>query len=498
MAFDPSIISAIPDYAGNPVQAQEKALTIKDMMNRNQLNQLQLGAAQKEAREQSQVDDILKKSDVSTPEGLAKAAADVNRVSPRASRDILKWGQQYQSGQIQQQLDQLTLAGQRQDLIVGAIDPIVAQARQMKNNGASDFDVKAFITAQMPQALQNLRGQTLGDGKPALPDDVLKMATNIPGGYTLATLEGWEAKSKAGKEAIAQRLNQFKADTQARREEESERHNREMEGQGNKRIGNASGAGDFGGSVGQVLAAMADIGVALPTGLRAKQQMLGTIQALIERHPDEGADQIAKRVRAGQIETGAAKTEANVVARREGSAAAAINALNREGGLYDQLQETAKKVDFGSAKFVNALKLWKAGDVIADPNISEYVNALADTRAEFASVLSRGGQVTDSVRIAAEHAFPDKMSLPELERAVERSKKIARAIQAGNSSVLDALVHGKSMDEALKSGGETDKGGGDTKTGKPETPPAPKFPAALQPGATYRHSSGATIEILPE
>ena len=62
---------------------------------------------------------------------------------------------------MQAQLDQLELAGKRQDLIVGAIDPIVAQAREMKNHGASDLDIKAFITQQMPQAVQGLRDQLL-------------------------------------------------------------------------------------------------------------------------------------------------------------------------------------------------------------------------------------------------------------------------------------------------------------------------------------------------
>lgn len=234
MAFDPSIISAIPDMAPNPVKAEKEALTIKDMMDRTQLGSLQLGEEQARVKESGQVQDILKKSDYSTPQGLAKTAAAVNRVSPRSAMDLMKTGQAYQSGQIQQQLDQLTLAEKRQDLIVNAIDPIVAQARAMKNSGASDLAVKAYISQQMPTALQNLRGMKLDDGKPALPDDVLKMATSVP--YDLATLEGWESKSKAGAAAIKQRKEQFTADTQAKRAEtderrldETERHNRATE-----------------------------------------------------------------------------------------------------------------------------------------------------------------------------------------------------------------------------------------------------------------------------
>jgi hypothetical protein len=202
----------------------------------------------------------------------------------------------------------------------------------------------------------------------------------------------------------------------------------------------------------EVYAAMSDAGISFPPGMRSVKAQNETILGLLQAHPDDSATEIAARVKAGELGVKAAQTELGVVARREGASAAAINALNRDGGLYDQLLETAKKIDFGSSKYANSLRLWSQGQAIADPDISEYVNALADTRAEFASVLARGGQVTDSVRIASEHAFPDKMSLGELTRNVDRSKKIAASIQAGNTSVADALINGRSMEEALKSG----------------------------------------------
>jgi hypothetical protein len=205
-----------------------------------------------------------------------------------------------------------------------------------------------------------------------------------------------------------------------------------------------------------VYAAMSDAGISFPPGMRSVKAQNETIKGLIEAHPNDSPADIAARVKAGELDVKEKTTELGVVARREGSSASAINALNRQGGLYDQLTETAKKVDFGSSKFASNLELWKQGKAVADPDISEYVNALSDTRAEFASVLARGGQVTDSVRIASEHAFPDNLSFAELQRNVERSKKIADSIQAGNTSVADALIHGKSMEEALKSGGMAD------------------------------------------
>lgn len=239
----------------------------------------------------------------------------------------------------------------------------------------------------------------------------------------------------------------------ARQREQLDLQRKNIDSEVQKRAESALGGAGQDPKVRGVYAAMSDAGISFPPGMRSVKAQQQTIQGLLEAHPNDSPAQIAARVKSGELDIKEKQTELGVVARREGAAAPAINALNRQGGLYDQLLETAKKVDFGSSKFASNLELYKQGKVVADPDISEYINALSDTRAEFASVLARGGQVTDSVRIAAEHAFPDNLSLQELQRNVDRSKKIADSIQAGNSSVADALINGKSMEQALKDTG---------------------------------------------
>jgi hypothetical protein len=123
--------------------------------------------------------------------------------------------------------------------------------------------------------------------------------------------------------------------------------------------------------------------------------------------------------------------------------------------LYDQLLETSKKVDFGSSLWKNQFELYKAGNVVSDVAIRDYLNTLADTRAEFSSVLAKNGQPTDSVRIAAEHAFPEKMSVAETQVAVDRSKKVAAAIKKGNESVLNRLINGESLASVAKAAEKT-------------------------------------------
>lgn len=490
MDFDPSIISAIPGLGPNPIAAKEKALTIGDMANRQQLNQLRLNQEQRGEQESQKFDAMLKNEDLSTPQGLARAVSRGNKISPRLSMDLMKFGQSYQSGKYANQISQLELASKQGEQIWSNFQPILDQANAMKQGGASDLDIRAFIAGQMPGAIQTVRSYQGEDGKPIFPDNALRELTSGP--MTLERLQMLSDRTETGRKQHQMLLAQLKENTAERKEDETERHNRANESTAGQRLNVSKGSGDFGGQVGQVLAAMSDIGVSLPTGLRAKQQMLGTIQGLIERHPDEDANQIAARLRSAQLRMQTDKTEATVVARREGAGAAAITALNRKGGLYDQALETGKKVDFGKNKVENAWELYKQGKVIADPNLSEYINTLADTRAEFASVLARSGQVTDSVRIAAEHAFPDKMSYAELERNVARSKKIAASIQAGNEDVADAIINGKSLSEALKESPGADDRAASTPRGADKSASG----GPLEKGKTYKHSSGATVEII--
>jgi hypothetical protein len=346
MAFDPSVIGSIGDTQADIPGSIGKAMQLRDMSDRNQLNTLQLNAAKEEAGDSAKVKNILKGSDYTTPQGLAKTAAAVNRVSPKAAMDLMKQGQQYQSGQVQQQLDQYTLAEKRQDLIVSTLDSVIAEARQLKNSGGSDLDVNALITQRMPGALQQLRSTKLPDGAPALPDDQLKMVSGQP--FTLATLEGYEAKSKQGQAQIKARLEQFKADTQAKAEatkekgeSEHERHDLAMEA-----AGKAKAAG-FSDTEADLLAALADKNVSLPAGLRSQTQIKSTVDGLLRKHPEMSPDEIAEGIKSGKLKLAAETKGAQTAGTQIGKVALSANELEIFG---DQTVEASKGVPRG--KFV--------------------------------------------------------------------------------------------------------------------------------------------------
>ena len=474
--FDPSIISAIPDAAGDATGAQAQGVTIADAMDRQQLNKLHLGQEQRSEKEDQQVQQILKGSDYSTPEGLAATAAKVNRVSPRASQELLKTGQQYQSGQVAAQLDQLQLLEKRQDLIVSAIDPIVAQARTMKSQGASDLDVKAFITQQMPQALQGLRGMQLPDGKPALPDDQLKMVTGIPGGYTLQTLEGWEAKSKQGAAAIKSRLDQYKADTAAKgqqtreaSETEKEKHDRATEDEARKRTAIAENkAKGFDDRESEFLAAMADRSISLPAGLRSQQQIKSTIDGLFAKHPDMTADQIADGIKSGKLKLTAETKGAQTAGTQIGKVALASNELDTFGE-----QTLAASNDLPRGEFVpyNRLKQW-ADTKISDPKLLMFKAKMQALENAYNQLAARSGTDVDK-RQHIHELFNAANSQEAVNTLVTALKQEA----AGARDAADRTIAETSGTSIPGAGGQAPPGAGPA-----AAPASPGVPAGHAPG----------------
>ena len=498
MAFDPSVISSIGDAGGDPVDAMSKGIGIADALDRTQLNKLRLGQEKRAEKEDLQVQEILKGSDYTTPEGLAKTAAAVNRVSPKSSMELLKTGQQYQSGQVQAQLDQLELAGKRQDLIVGAIDPIVAQAREMKNHGASDLDIKAFITQQMPQAVQGLRDMKLPDGHPALPDDQLKMVTGIPGGYTLQTLEGWEAKSKQGAAAIKSRLEQFKGDTAAKAQQtreaaetEKEKHDRETEDTARRHAAIAEKKSQgFDDRQSELLAALADRNVSLPAGLRSQQQIAATINGLFAKHPEMSADQIADGIKSGKLKLAAETKGAQTAGTQIGKVALASNELDTFG---DQTLQASQDVPRGNFVPWNQLKNM-ANSKISDPKLLRFKAKMQALENAYNQLAARSG--TDVDKRAHIHELFNIANGPE---AVETLVRSLKEEASGARDAADRTI-AETSGTSIPGAGGTPPSGAAPQPGAASPAPgggaAPGGPPKLQPGQTYKHASGATVEIL--
>ena len=139
-------------------------------------------------------------------------------------------------------------------------------------------------------------------------------------------------------------------------------------------------------------------------------------QKFIEEHAEDHggmgptAEELS-RFYAGMRATAAETTQ---VAKREANIASSATALTEKGGLYDQLDEAAQKVNLGNSKTVNWIREGLQNKVYANPEIQRYVTVLEDTRSDLTNVLARTGQATETVRAQAAHMFPETMSLAEL------------------------------------------------------------------------------------
>lgn len=190
--------------------------------------------------------------------------------------------------------------------------------------------------------------------------------------------------------------------------------------------------------------------IPLPLGTRSMAARSQFIQDALRNNPDSTPEEIAADMKSGYVGMKGTLTEAGVVARREGNIASAQTALVQPGGVYDQLEEAAGKVNFGDQKVVNAVRKGLQSHVYASPEIQAYVTKLEDARAELGTVLSRSGQLTDVARAQAAHALPDTASLGEIKAAIQASKEVGSAVMSGNTRVMEALKSGKPIEEVLK------------------------------------------------
>jgi hypothetical protein len=196
-------------------------------------------------------------------------------------------------------------------------------------------------------------------------------------------------------------------------------------------------------AVRQLDAALTADGVQIPGAGRGGQLYWQKLSDLVASNPDKSPQQLAEMAKSGALGMQAAKTETTTAARKEASIGAAQEALNSPGGLWDQVNAAAKKIDFGDAKFKNNLELAIQGKAVANKDIQRYVSTIMEARAELAQVFARNGQTTDAARRMAEEAIPLAASYEELQAAEQASKQGAQAVRAGNQAYMQQIQSGQ-------------------------------------------------------
>jgi len=438
-SFDPSALQDIqgPDIAGSIA----KGFQLKDLVDTTQLNTLKLNNEKQDLQRKEKMRSLLSTGDVSTDVGVAKKAEEMTKagLGPEAM-DFVQHAQKVRSGELDNELKRVDLHVASQDVIAGTVDKIWQQATAMKNEKTpdgrpkyTDASVNAWIQGQIPMAINSVQSDS------GLPEDVKKTAlqgimqstSKQQGPITYDALTEMERGSKRGQAQLASHRADLVAQTGQKREEEHERHDEKMESlaaTNPNRTPMAPQSGDL-------LAALTEKGVTLPQGLRSRQVLQQTLQGLIARNPGKSVDEIADQVKSGALTMGTEKTEASVLGRREAAILPVEKSITKPGGFLEQAEKAVDSVDFSKLKAAGSFEKWTR-DQESDPDLSRYKAAVAELRAEYSIVLSKGGQVTDAARHEAEKVIPDLITKDQFKSI---KQVVLQGIEASKSGVEESI-----------------------------------------------------------
>jgi len=316
MAIDASIISRIPSMGPDIMGARTEGYKLSDVMDQQQLSRMRLQGAQQEQQTLGQAKSLASKYDLGTTEGQQQYAAALTKLDPKLGMEALKAFTESQSGQAKLTDEQISLYQKKHDILDGALQPMAIAIEDAHKRGMPPAQIEASLMPAFSQTLKTLQEQKLPNGEAILNKDDIKMVSGWlqPGeGNLLRGITGAIASSKTNAKFFADRQKaQGELQTpQTLMGPDGKQHRYlvnkatgEMRDLGvigapPARAGAGGGAGGFSGAVSDLQAAMADLGVTLPAGFRSKEQQLGLLKGLINRHPGMTSDQIAQGLKEG-------------------------------------------------------------------------------------------------------------------------------------------------------------------------------------------------------
>lgn len=239
-------------------------------------------------------------------------------------------------------------------------------------------------------------------------------------------------------------------------------------------------AGVFSPRMGELMAALAEQGVSVPAGFRSKQQQAALYQSLIDRNPELSADEIAKRVKTGQIEFAAQKKETQTAAGIAGKVEVAQNELTE---FIPLVRDASTRVPRG--KFVPITRLIQMGEgSISDPDLKQLRTYINSTLNAYDILAGRGG--TDKDKREEAHKLLTSAESPEaLEAGLKAFEKEAEAARR-------AAVKATKVPEL------PDEGGGGAKAASGAAPEMTEDQYNKAPsGARYRVPGNPAVMVKP-
>jgi hypothetical protein len=427
MDFNPAVLSQIPDYAPNPVAAQNDAYTLASKRQAYQGGQIDLQNAQQSQKDEAAAREILKGSDLSSFEGQTKAAQALTKVSPKLGMDFMSKVQGNQARDTELTSAKLQLAADQQDAIVGAIDPIVAQLQQEAKSGKEpallDAKAKQLIIPALLQMRQN---------RPDL-QQVIDRFQQDPNNLTFKGLLSADEQSKRGSAALKDRLAQQK-------QEETERHNLAAEGNAADRNRTAADKADPNKGVSPLsekAQALKDELISRDPSFLSKSKVSAQqLNQTIENWARDGKS--ADDVIGGRLSTKGSAAEVASLSKQKASLERTEKSIVDTGGFLDQAEQAVKEVNLPKVQSLGKLENWSK-ESMSDPALANYHTAITELRAEYAIVLSKGGVVTEGAREEAKGAIPDYITPETFQRIKQRVQQgVAASSRAVDASLREA------------------------------------------------------------
>lgn len=427
--LDASVLGRMGDYKPTDVVgAIAGGFQLKDMKANTEMNQLKLADMKKTQQNEQTINNLLKSSDLSSSKGVAEAAEKLTKAGfAHQGMNLMKEANQFRTGEYDTQLKKMEYDDKLQDTLVTTLEGVVGPLSQLEGK-LTPAEMDAKVKAVMPNVLLKFK-QDHADN-PALTKIADQFMQN-PNSMTWAGLKAAEASTKSGQAAHKQRIEEMRARTQERNiDSEIEARSRTQD-----RSDKRANKGTLSDKAQEIRDEMLLQGVTVGQGLRSKDVFYDSLNGLAKKYPDMAASDIVKQVKSGQLKMSGEKTEAGVLARREAGIIPVEKSIVKPGGFLDQAESAVNKVNFDKLKLAGKFENWSK-EQNSDPDLASYKARVAELRAEYALVLSKGGQVTDAARHESEKVIPDIITPAQFK---EIRNVITQGIEAAKGGVRESI-----------------------------------------------------------
>jgi hypothetical protein len=197
-----------------------------------------------------------------------------------------------------------------------------------------------------------------------------------------------------------------------------------------------------------LLAALAEKGVSLPAGFRSKTQQLGLLNSLRERNPSLSPDEIADKVKNGQIDLANVKKAGQVAAGIAGKVAYAENELEQTIPL---VREASAKLPRGQFIPFNKLKQMSQ-DKFSNPDLAEFRMYMTSLSNAYDMLAARGGTDVEK-RAEGRRNFETAQSPEALEAVLRAVQKEAQASGRAAQAAMKPPGSKKEQEKATSKSG---------------------------------------------